>query len=322
MQTLVIGGGGPIGQAVVRALIARDDQPLWTSRQAKPPEGAEAGHVLVDRDRPGDIARVVRDRNVETVIDMVAYGDASTRPLLSALQGLLQRYVLVSSCDVYRNYGLLHRLETGDADPSPLDEAAPLRTARFPYRGAVTRAADAPDLWMDDYDKIPIEAAVRAMTCDWTILRLPMVYGPGDRQRRFRWAIAPMVSKMPSFEVPTAWLNWTTTYGYIENVAAAVAHCAADPRAANAVFNVADEHAISHRGWIERLRRATDWTGAAEPTEADTPFSRPISGLDLSVPLNISAQRLFTDLEFVPPVALDTAARLTIADEVARQPGY
>lgn len=235
MRALVIAGGGPIGQAVIRALIERGDEPFWTSRQADPQEGAEVGHLHVDRNRPGDIVQVVRDLQIETVIDVAAYAEASTQPLLTALQGVVNRYVLVSSSDVYR------------------------------------------------------------------------------------WAIAPMVSQAPLLEVPTAWLNWTTTYGYIENVAAAVAHCAADSRAANAVFNAADETAISHREWIERLRRATDWAGAAEPTGADTPFSRALSGLDLSVTLVVSAQRLFTDLEFMPPVAPDTAARLTIADEVARR---
>ena len=319
MRTLVIGGGGPIGQAVVRAFLARGDEAFWTSRQPNPPQGAINGHVHVDRNRPDDIARILHDRQIETVVDMVAYSEASTRPLLSALEGRLQRYVLVSSCDVYRNYGLLHRLETGDADASPLSETAPLRTRRFPYRLDTARAADAPDRWMDDYDKIPIEDAVRGMACDWTILRLPMVYGPGDRQRRFRWAITPMVSQAPLLQAPKTWLDWKTTYGFIDNVAAAIAHCTADRRAANATFNVADEPAMRHHGWIDRLRQATGWTGTVEPTEKDTPFARAITGLDLSVPLDVPAQRLFTDLEFTPPVALDTAARLTVADEHARQ---
>ena len=318
MRTLVVGGGGPIGQAVVRAFLARGDEAFWTSRQAAPPPGTINGHVHADRNRPDDIAQILRDQQIDTVVDMVAYSEVSTRPLLSVLEHRLQRYVLVSSCDVYRNYGLLHRIEAGDADASPLGETAPLRTRRFPYRGDTVRDPDAPDRWMDDYDKIPIEAAVRDMTCDWTILRLPMVYGPGDRQRRFRWAITPMVSQAPLLQAPKTWLNWKTTYGFIDNVAAAVAHCTADRRAANATFNVADEPAMRHHSWIDRFRKATGWTGTVEPTETDTPFSRAIVALDLSVPLDVSAQRLFTDLEFTPPVAPDTAARLTVADEAAR----
>ena len=113
MRTLVLGGGGPIGQAVVRALSGRAAEALWTSRQADPPDGAADGHVQVDRNRPDDVARIVRDRRIDTVVDMVAYTTAATHPLLSALQHDLDRYVLVSSCDVYRSYGLLHKLEEG-----------------------------------------------------------------------------------------------------------------------------------------------------------------------------------------------------------------
>ena len=318
MRTLVLGGGGPIGQAVVRAFAARGDDVYWTSRQSGPPTGAAVGHIRLDRSRPNDVAQTIGTQRIDTVVDMVAYGIAGTQPLLDAMQDDLRRYVLVSSCDVYRNYGLLHRLEAGEADGSPLDESSPLRTCRFPYRGPAARESGAADRWMDDYDKIPIEAAVRALPCNWTILRLPMVYGPGDRQRRFRWAIAPMLSRAASLQAPSTWLDWTTTYGFIDNVAAAVAHCAGHEQAANTTVNVTDEPAMHHRNWVERLRLVTGWSGTLEATEAETSFSRAIEGLDLSVPLDVSADRLFTDLDFAPPVAVDAAARLTVADEVAR----
>lgn len=318
MRALVIGGGGPIGQAVVRALTARGDEPIWTSRQAHAPLGAAGGHVQADRNQPDEIARTVRALHIETVVDMVAYTGDSTRPLLIALQGLVQRYVLISSCDVYRNYGLLHGIETGNPDTSPLNEAAPLRTRLYPYRGSNARAPEAPDRWMDDYDKIPVEAAIRDIECDWTILRLPMVYGPGDRQRRFRWAIAPMTSHAALLQAPVHWLDWTTTYGFIDNVAAAVAHCAADSRAVNVAVNVADEPAMRHRDWIERFRAATGWAGIIEATDTDTPLSRAIAALNLSVPLDVSAQRLFTEMEFVPPIGMDAAVRHTVEDEASR----
>lgn len=318
MRALVLGGGGPIGQAVVRAFAARGDEVLWTSRQAEPPTGTAAGHIRLDRSQPNDVAQAMSALQIDTVVDMVAYGIAETRPLLDAMRDDLRRYVLVSSCDVYRNYGLLHRLEAGEADGSPLDESAPLRTCRFPYRGPAARESGAADRWMDDYDKIPIEAAVRDLSCNWTILRLPMVYGPGDRQRRFRWAIGPMVSRAVSLQAPPTWLNWTTIYGFIDNVAAAVAHCATHELAAKTTLNVADEPAMSHRHWIGRLRVATGWAGAVQATQGDTPFSRAIEGLDLSVPLHISARRLFEHLEFVPPVTPQDAVRLTVEDEAGR----
>jgi nucleoside-diphosphate-sugar epimerase len=319
MRVLVIGGGGAIGQATARAFVERGDTVLWTSRQAQPSSRAYAeGHVRIDRARPDEIARLVRDQHIDTVVDMIAYVVADTQPLLDALQGLIARHVLISSCDVYRNYGLLQRLERGRPDPGPLDETAPLRTSRFPYRGAQPRAADDPARWMDDYDKIPIEAAVREMACDWTILRLPMVYGPGDQQRRFRWAIRPMQSCVPVLEAPRPWLAWTTGYGFVGNVGAAIAHAAGHARAARAVFNLADEPPMDHWAWAERFRAATRWEGEVVATDGDTPFAQAISDMDLSVSLDVSVDRLFTELGFRPPYDLADAARVTALDEGGR----
>lgn len=318
MRVLVVGGGGPIGQAAIRAFAARGDSVRWTSRQSLPPPGAAEGHLQADRARPEEIVRIVLDQKVDTVVDMVAYALADTQPLLAALQGFVGRHVLISSCDVYRNYGLLQRIEAGAPDTGPLAETASLRTSRFPYRGGRPRPPGDPARWMDDYDKIPIEAAVRDMACDWTILRLPMVYGPGDRQRRFRWAIRPMLAEAPVLEAPRAWLAWTTGYGFIGNVGAAIVHAAGHAKAARATFNIADEPAMDHGGWIERFRAVTGWTGAVEPTDADTPFAQAVSGMDLSAPLNISSGRMRAELGFTPPVEAVIAARLTVADEAAR----
>lgn len=318
MRALVIGGGGAIGQAVVGAFAARGDEVLWTSRQAAPSPGLAEGHVQADRAQPNEIARVVRRRRIDTVVDMVAYTIVDTSALLAALDGLIDRHVMISSGDVYRRYGLLHRRETGSPGAGPLDETAPLRATRFPYRGEQPRAADDPSRWMDDYDKIPIEDAVRDMAVDWTILRLPMVYGPGDKQRRFRWMIGPMQSGAPALEAPRPWLTWTTTYGFLDNIGAAVAHAARRPDAARKVFNLADEPAMDHLAWIERFRSATGWQGEVRATEGETPFARALAGMDLSTPFDVSANRLFTELDFVPPTSAADAARLTVEDEADR----
>lgn len=312
MRVLVLGGGGPIGQATVRRLGAGGDEVIWASRQAPSP-ASEPGHATADRSRPAEIASLIRDQRIDAVVDMVAYTLEQTAPLLTALDGRIGRYVLVSSCDVYRNYGLLQRLETGEPDLGDLDEAAPLRTSRHPYRGAQQRADHASDRWMDDYDKIPVEAATQGLACDWTTLRLPMVYGPADRQRRFRWATAPMLAGAPVLQAPAAWLAWETTYGFVENVGEAIALATRHPAAAQATFNVADEPAMSHRAWAERFAAAIGWRGEIQPVDQpDHPFARAVAGLDLTVPLKASARRLFDELGYRPPVDPATAATLTL----------
>lgn len=319
MRILVVGGGGSIGQAVVRAATTQGHQVFWTSRQAN--DDRAPSRLQLARTDGVAIATTVARLRIDTVVDMVAYTLADTEPLLAALDLGHTRYVLISSGDVYRNYGLLHRLEHGAPDTSPLDEMAPVRASRFPYRRNPPRPADDPQAWMDDYDRLPLELATQGLACPWTILRLPMVYGPGDRQRRFRWVIETMRAGSPVLKVPRAWLEWITTYGFIENVAAAIVHAADDPRGMGQTFNIGDEEAVPHLRWVERFRDVMGWRGEVDFETDDTAFSRAIAGLNLSVSFDISARRLTRDLDFRPPVDLATALRATVADEVARSAG-
>ena len=279
----------------------------------------ESEHIFADRSDPHAILDIVREKKIDVVIDLLAYTECATRALLESLDGRIGRFVLVSSCDVFRNYGLLHRKESGIREFGDVDENAPLRASRYPYRRASPRSKNDPTQWMDDYDKIPIEAATQSLRSDWTILRLPMVFGPGDRQRRFRWAVEPMLAGKDVLEVPPQWAGWLTTYGYVENVGAAIALEAVHQKAGRSIFNVGDSPPVDHREWIERFRRATGWQGTIRETEcSENPIARAIEGLDKSVPIRISIAKFFRELSFVPPVDVPACVKLTIADEAAR----
>jgi nucleoside-diphosphate-sugar epimerase len=185
MGVLVLGGTGFIGAPTVARLLG-DGVETAVGHHGARPVAAGATSVVVDRNDPAAVLAAVRETGADTVIDLIAYTAADTLPLLDALSGAIARYVLVSSVDVYRNYEGLHR----KGRPTPiwdrLTEDAELRASRFSYRLAKPRAAGDPQAWMDDYDKIPLEEAARAAAgFETTILRLPMVFGPGDRQRRF-----------------------------------------------------------------------------------------------------------------------------------------
>ena len=97
--------------------------------------------------------------------------------------------------------------------------------------------------WLDDsYDKIPVEQAVISERhLPGSILRLPFVYGPGDRLHRSfpilkriddgRWRYCGWEEELAAFRGPR---------GYVENVAEAIAVAATDDRAAGPFYNVAE----------------------------------------------------------------------------------
>src|ERR1039458_10389884 len=101
--------------------------------------------------------------------------------------------------------------------------------------------------WLDDeYDKIPVERAVLSdPDLPGTVLRLPMIYGPGDRLRRFQ----PVLKRLDEGPRPMLFEEqfaaWRSPRGYVENVAAALALAAVSPHSAGRVYNVAETPAFS-----------------------------------------------------------------------------
>lgn len=322
MKALVLGCGGMIGDSISRALAARGAIVVCASRQGWTGNRDGMIGVRANRDDAASVREVVNTQKIDVLIDVVAYTPAETQRLLTEIDEAVSQYVLLSSADVYRNYGLLHRTESGRPDAAPLDEDAPLRTRLYPYRADPQRAPEAADAWLDQYDKIPIENLARAMATPWTVLRLPMVFGPCDKQHRFGWAVEPMLADADMVELPSAWLDWTTTYGFVGNVAAAVAAAAGHERAYRQTFNVTDTDPAPHRVWLDRFRQRTGWRGRVNETpNAPFPGGDAIAALDFRAPLSVYGRKLQDALGFQAPVSLEQALTETIAYEQRHETG-
>jgi nucleoside-diphosphate-sugar epimerase len=321
MGVLVLGGTGFIGAPLVARLLADGVETAVAHHGARAvPAGTRS--VVLDRGDPAAVVAALRETGADTVIDLIAYTAADTVPLLDALSGQIARYVLASSVDVYRNYEGLHR----KGRPTPiwdrLTEDAALRASRFPYRLARPRPTGDPQAWMDDYDKIPLEAAARAAGgLEATIVRLPMVFGPGDRQRRFSWAIRPMAQRRPRIVIPHPWASWRATFGYVDDVAAGIALAALHPRAGGETYNLGRSNTPTNIAWAASFAEHLNWPGDVElshPDVARGALAKAVSGLDLSYPLFIDNAKIRRRLGFVEVTDFEEALARTVADEMGR----
>lgn len=317
MKIMVLGATGFIGAPLVRAheVVAVSRRP-----PGKPP-AQQITALALDRGDPEAVATAAGSRGVETVIDLLAMTLATTQPLIDHLAERVRRYVLASSADVYQRYDALHRRQAVDGPHPPLNEDAALRDELYPYRAIPRRPADAPDAWMDDYDKIPIERALgKRPNLSGVVVRLPMIYGPGDRQRRFAWAIRPMLAKAPTIEVDARWAAWRTSYGYVDDVAAGLSLAATHPDAAG-VYNLGPVEAPDHAHWARRFARALDWPGELRPIgrgAVTQPTRDALDALDLSVPMVTDTSRIRAHLGYLEVTdPAETLAR-TIEDETDR----
>lgn len=264
MRILVIGGTGFVGLHAVRRLVeAGHEVTVFHRGRTEAELPVDVGHIHGDRRHLTDFADDFGRLAPEVVLDAYAMREDDARAAVTTFTGIARRLVAISSQDVYRAYGRIRRTEPGTPDPMPLTEHAPLRERLYPYREHNPFPSDDPrHAEAHDYDKIPVERAVMG-THGWpgTVLRLPMVHGPGDPQHRLFRYLKPMDDRRPTILLGEKMARWRAPRGYVENIAAAVALAVTDDRSAGRVYNVAEPDALTEAEWVRAIGRVAGWGG-------------------------------------------------------------
>ena len=313
MRIIVLGGTGSIGPSIVRRLVeSGHDVSVFHRGQSEASLPLEVRHIHGDRAALAAFADQFRVLRPDIVIDTAAYSQRDAQATMATFLGNAQRVIALSSQDVYRAYGRLHRSEPGPPDAVPFVEYAPLRERMFPYLGK--------GLGLDDYEKILVERAVMANNdLPGTVLRLPMVYGERDNQRRLAVELRRMDNNRPVILVEETFANWRWTRAYVENVAAAAVLAVQDARAVGRIYNVGDE-GLSYAAWVREVGRAAGWQGevVVVPDGRLPAQLRPPDG-DYQQDLVADTSRIRWELGYVEAVDLEEGLRRTIAWERAER---
>lgn len=318
MRVLVIGGTGFIGPYVLRRLIEDGHAvSVFHRGETKAELPSEVNHISGDR---GDLTSFESEFiNVgpDVVLDMICYTERDASTLVDAIERVCERLVVASSMDVYRSYGRLLGLEQGPPDPQPMDEGSPLRESRYPHR-AISKS---PQDFAAAYDKIPVERTVNdAAKLRATILRLPAVYGPGDKYHRAFEYLKRMDDGRDKIILEEARARWLWTRGYVENVADAIALAVTDDRAAGRVYNVGELDVLTEADWVRSIGQAADWRGEVVvlpnqkmPAHLAAPYS-------FEHHMQCDTSRIRRELGYDERVSRDEAMRKTIEWERAHSP--
>jgi nucleoside-diphosphate-sugar epimerase len=252
---------------------------------------------------------------------MIPATEDDAHAVADTFRGLARRVVAISSQDVYRAYGVLIGTESGTLEPVPLAEEAPLRERFYPYRADPPRDAANPRRWLDDYEKILVERAILSTPdLPGTILRLPMVYGPRDRQHRMFEYLKRMEDGRPAILLPEGLARWRWTRGYVEDVAAAVVLAVAEERAAGCIFNVGESDALSMAEWIRQIGIAVNWSGQVVSVSNDLLPEGLQEQMNTQQDLVADSARIREQLGYAEIVARETAIARTVAWERAHPP--
>src|SRR5580693_7803440 len=312
MRILLIGGNGFIGRFTVAAL-KQQGHALVVFHRGTTAAPAGVDEIRGDRNQLNASAQELKRFAPDVVIDLVISSGPQAGELMNIFRGATRRVVMLSSIDVYRAVGISHGTEDGPLQEVPLTEESELRRSLHPYSPESMQLMRRIFPWAtDDYDKIPAERIVmNDRGLPGTVLRLPMVYGPGDPLHRFYSAVKRIADGRRHIIFPEMLAAWHSPRGYVENVAAAIALAATDERAARRIYNVCEEPSFSELEWARKIAAEMRWKGkfVTLPTDRTPPHLMKLG--NAAQHWTASSARIRRELGYAEPVAIEEAIRRT-----------
>ena len=309
MRILIIGGTRFIGPYIVRSLSNKGHNITLFHRgksKVNLPEGIK--HIVGERKNLLDFTNQFKNVNPQMVLDMIPVTEQDANDVMNIFKGIAKRIVAISSQDVYRAYGKLIGIENCPIEPVPLGEDSALREKIYPYRDKFK-----PDNKMYYYDKILVERVyMSSPELPGTILRFPMVYGPGDYQHRLFPYLKRMDDKRPAILLEQSMAAWRWTKGYVEDVAKATVLAISNEQAKNRIYNVGEEKAVSEEDWIKTIGRAAGWDGKVVTVPKEQMPDSWIQNIDTDQNLVTDSTRIRKELGFSEIVNGNDALKLTI----------
>lgn len=260
-RVLVLGGTGFVGPFVVQQLLdAGHEVTLFHRGEHEPPLVAAAEHVHGEFARFPEHLPALVERRPQVVIDVNPGIGKSGHGVLHFV-GVAERGVVLTSMDVYRAMLVLWGVEgAGPVQTMPVTESDELRTQPSPDLG--------PDI---QFDNLEVEWAVTERTAEFpvTVLRCPVIYGPGDSQRRLKHYVRRMADRRPAIIFDARLARFRLSRGYVENVAQAVVAAVGSDRAPGRTYNVGEPDPLSEVEWAGEVAATFRWEGQLVVAEPD-----------------------------------------------------
>ena len=323
MRILVIGGNGFIGTPLVRELRTGSHDVAVFHRRAHAGISAEGvTQIEGNRNRLPEYRDEVERFKPDVIVDLVLSSEAQTRQLMDTVSGLTRRVVVASSMDVYRAWGMLHGIEPGALEPIPITENSPVRSTRQLYPPEALKKMQGVFSWIDEgYDKIAVEDVVMSDSeIQGTVVRLPMIYGPGDRLHRLHPVLKRIADGRTRMLLSEDYAAWRGPRGYVDNVAHALALAATSEKAARRVYNVCEEPNLSELDWQKKIVQQTKWRGRFVTLPPERTPRHLLVPANMMQQVVVSSALIRNELGYAEIVEPDEAIRRTIVWEQQNPP--
>jgi len=306
VRILIIGGTGFVGTGIVRvASEAGHEVMVYHRGYDEPANESHVPHVHGDALNIEQFAGILRPFQPDAVIDTSQFRAASVDSVVNFLAGYIGRYVMLSSVDVYRAFGILWKTEEGPIQSMPVDETADLRTA---ISFDSMRESD-------DQDNRFAESAVLAQNqVSATVVRLPSVFGIGDKMGRVSRQLERIFEGGELVVKPRYSAAWRHSYGYLDNIVDGLLTCAADSRPGKHLYNLAYPDPVSDVEWFRLVADAVGWSGTLAFDDAG-----PDADLNMDQELFVDSTKIRTELGYKERVGIEEAVRKSVEWEMSKQ---
>ena len=307
MNILIIGGTNFIGACVANEFVQNNHKVTVFHRNLYFGEflDKKVNHCMGDRKNLSDLAKAIKNTNPDIIVDMFAMCKNDVLTLGSAVIKKT-RVVIISSCDVYRAYSVIFKTCTNAVEVTPINEKSSIRDVLYPYRGVYDFE------YAHDYEKILVEkTALDSPMMDVIILRLGMVYGENDPNRRFSNIIEQMRKEVSEIHLSREMSQWITSKGYIQNISSGIILATLKGQS-NEIYNLAEETPVTELEWIQRIATQMKWFGEIIYDLEEN------SNLNLQQNLLIDTKKIRSKLGYKEKISIDEGLEKTISWELCQ----
>jgi len=316
MRVLILGGTGFLGPQIAERLAASgDDITVFHRSRTSPGSHRHFTEIYGDRNMLGESSHELRRVHPDVVVDVIAFTERHADSLVDVFRGYAGRLVVLSSGDVYRANDILFRRIEGAVDPTPLSESSPVRERLNPYQGMPI--PEPYGFSWDDYDKLLVERALmRDGSLPATLLRLPMLFGPGVHdaaQRRFFSYLKRMEDRRSAILLDLRTARWRAPWGFSGDVAEAVRLAVENEAAKSEIYNVGESGGRDIESWVRELGVAAGWKGDIVTIDRPCPAPSLPLQLNLEQHLNMDTNKIRCGLGYRETMSSREALETTVA---------
>jgi nucleoside-diphosphate-sugar epimerase len=309
MNILIIGGTRFVGRAIAEVFLSQGHQVTLFNRGSSSVGGCL--QITGDVENLTSFESELKAVAADVVVHCIASTKKNADDLARVFAGSKSRVLVLSSADCYEAFQQLNRGR--EVSDFPIDETMPTSSIEYYWREFPNHPGG------PSYDKNLMSSALMQAFAGQlmlpTIFRLPQVYGPGDFQFRSRHGpiIRRILDGQMTFVLSDLDYGKLQTFGYIENIAAAVYHAAGTPVTAGKIYNLGERKIRSWRRWVELYATAAGLEFEFRVLPECVLRTVPVEKVSPPLHLIFDCEKFYQETGFVDPVTIEHCIAKTLA---------